>query len=273
MTPFTDIIISALKWFLDNIPEEQISARFILALRLLRSLVPLLGRIGWFVARSWSTIWDSNQGAPITILTTLCALTTLLTGHGVTLTATWLLPIVIIPGKWQIHEASGTLQATEGQTAWSKPKPSGTDKPTTAEMQNEGGLIEEKSPDESVPEHEGHTLQELGRGWGWGSPPNPHHMSKNQNPAPPVTQVHPEHGYPNQMHSDSSDFHYAQSHHPPGVVCMPMLSYPMPMHGYYPPVNLEQTFEMYEPTAPPPVLIHTVPLPNATSRPESSSNF
>lgn len=58
------MITSALKWCLDNIPEEQISPQFQLTLRLLRGLVPLLGHIGWFIAWTWSTVRVRKPGTP-----------------------------------------------------------------------------------------------------------------------------------------------------------------------------------------------------------------
>jgi hypothetical protein len=59
----------------------------------------------------------------------------------VTLTATWLLPIAIIPGTWQVYEIPTTPQIIAGQMP-SQPEPSETDNAVSAETQKEGGPVE-----------------------------------------------------------------------------------------------------------------------------------
>ncbi|KAI9057164.1 hypothetical protein FKP32DRAFT_1584381 [Trametes sanguinea] len=77
------MLTAALQWLLSNVPESALPATLRPALALVRSLVPYLGYIGGFVAWSWGAI----KGFDI--------------GNGVTLTATWLLPIALIPGTWE----------------------------------------------------------------------------------------------------------------------------------------------------------------------------
>lgn len=193
-----------------------------------------------------------------------------------TLTATWLLPIALIPGTWQVYEVPGTPQITEGQTP-SQPESNKTNDVVSAETQKEGGPIEEEVPDEDVQEPEASTSQEPDQYQAWSSPSSSH-TSKPQapqdhwDPSPSLMWIHPEHGYPNPMYSSSSSFQYAQSYYPPEAYFTSMPGYAVPMHGYYQPTNPEQTPETYEPmayepTAPPPVVVHTVPLPS--SRPNT----
>ena len=192
------------------------------------------------------------------------------------MTATWLLPIAIIPGTWQVPDAPGawpetTPQITQRQTL-PQPEPSETDSAVSHETQKEEGLIEEKVPDEGAPEPKASTSQDHDQGQAWGSPSSSY-TSKHQPPqgyrdnSPSVMWIPPEHGYPNPMYSGTSSFHYAQSHYPPGAYFTPVPGYATPTYGYYQPVNPEQTPETYEPTAPPPVVVHTVPLPS--SRPNT----
>lgn len=270
------MITSALKWLLDHVPVALIPPQFQLALSLLRGLVPLLGYIGGFIAWSWSAIRVFDRGTPPTVLTSPpCAIQVLLLiGRGVTLTATWLLPIAIIPGTWQVYEVpatppENTRQITGGQTS-SQPESRETDDPVSDETR-EDDVTEEKVLDENVPEPRASTSQEPGQDNPWGSPSSSH-TSRYQpsqgywDPNLSSTWVHPEHGYPNSMYSSSGSFQYAQSHYPPGAYFTPMSGYATPMYGYGQPTNPERTPETheqmtYEAPAPPPVVVKTVPLP------------
>ena len=194
-----------------------------------------------------------------------------------TLTATWLLPIAIIPGTWQVYEVPPTPQVARGE-ALSQPEPNETDNVDSVETRKEGGSIDEIIPyeKENDPDKMGSTPQEPDQEQTWGSSSyttKPQQPQEYWDPNPSVVWVPPEHGYPNPMYSSSSSFHYPQSYYPPpGVYFTPMPGYATPMYGYYQPVSPEQTPETYEPTgyepsAPPPVVVHTVPLPS--SRPNT----
>ena len=196
-----------------------------------------------------------------------------------TLTATWLLPIAIIPGTWQAYEIPPTPLEGPRQIAGEQtpPQPDQTDNAVSSGARKEGGVVEEKDLDEEVPEPKASTSQEPGQDQSWGSPSSSHALGHQPpqgywDPSPSAMWIHPEHGYPNPMYSSSSSFHYAQSHYPPGAYFTPMPGYATPMYGYYQPTNPEQTPETYESTAyehtaPPPVVVHTVPLPS--SRPNT----
>jgi len=194
----------------------------------------------------------------------------------VTLTATWLLPIALIPGTWQVYEIPTTPQITERQTA-PQPEPNESDNAVSVETQEGGGPIEGTVLDEGALEPKATTSQEPDQGEAWGSS-SPSHTSKHQppqgywNPDYSAMWTPPEHGYPNPMYSSSSSFHYVQPHHPPGAYSTPTLGYTTPTYEYYRLANSEQTPETHEPTtgepaAPPPVVVNTVPLPS--SRPNT----
>lgn len=249
------MITGALQWLLDNVPLALIPPQFQLALSLLRGLVPVLGYLGSFIAWSWSAIRVFDRGC------------------GVTLTATWLLPIAIIPGTWQVYELPSTPQVTQGETP-SQPEPNETDNPVSVETRKEvepaAKMVGNET--ESPPEQKTSTSREPYQDQTWGS----QSFSYVQKPQPPqehwdpnhsATWVPPEHGYPNPMYSNSSSFHYAQSHYPPGGYYTPMSGYPTPIYEQYQPVNIEHPPETYQPTmygpvAPPPILFQTIPLPS-----------
>lgn len=187
------------------------------------------------------------------------------------MTATWLLPIALIPGTWQAYEIPPTPQITQGE-APSQFESDEAGNVTSAQTQKEAGFAEKSVPEETenLPESKGSTSQEPRQDQAWGLSSS--HTSEQQppqgywDPSPSVVWVPPEHGYPNPMYSSSSSFHYTQSHYPPGAYFTPLPGYPTPMYGYYQPVDPEQTQETHDPTAyepnvPPPVVVHTIPLP------------
>jgi hypothetical protein len=192
----------------------------------------------------------------------------------VTLTATWLLPIAIIPGTWQVYEIPTTPQIIAEQML-SQLEP---DNAVSAETQKEGGPVEGTVLDQGATEPKASTSQEPDQVEAWGSPSSSY-TSKHQppqgywDPNPSVMWIPPEHGNPNPMYSSSNSFHYAQSHYPPGAYFTPAPGYPTPMYGYYQPADPGQTPPgghepmADEPVAPPPVVVHTVPLPS--SRPNT----
>ncbi|PCH34032.1 hypothetical protein WOLCODRAFT_113031 [Wolfiporia cocos MD-104 SS10] len=77
------LLTTALKWLLDHVPITAVPLQMRPALHLLRGLVPYLAYTGAFIAWSWSAVKMFDKG------------------HGVVLTATWLLPLGLIPGAWE----------------------------------------------------------------------------------------------------------------------------------------------------------------------------
>ncbi|KAJ7168398.1 hypothetical protein C8R43DRAFT_877050 [Mycena crocata] len=79
-------ITAALTWFFSNLPVSAFPPPVRPAIILLQRLVPFVSYIGTFISWSWSTIRGFDRG------------------HGVILTATWLLPIALIPGTWHARD-------------------------------------------------------------------------------------------------------------------------------------------------------------------------
>jgi len=83
------IITTALQWLLGQVPMTLIPPQFRIGLLIAQRIVPSLGYIGGFVAWSWGAMKTFDKG------------------HGIVLTATWLLPIAPIPGSWEVNEPVG----------------------------------------------------------------------------------------------------------------------------------------------------------------------
>ncbi|KAF7303050.1 hypothetical protein MKEN_01268400 [Mycena kentingensis (nom. inval.)] len=73
------MLITAIKWMLDKVPLMVLPPQVRPAMMLLKRLTPYLGYVGVFVTWSWKAIKDRDQG------------------DGVVLTATWLLPVALLP--------------------------------------------------------------------------------------------------------------------------------------------------------------------------------
>jgi len=76
------MVATALKWLLQKIPVAIIPVQFRPAVILLKRLSPLTGYIGIFIAWSWDRVRSLDEG------------------NGVVLTATWLLPVALLPMAW-----------------------------------------------------------------------------------------------------------------------------------------------------------------------------
>ncbi|KIP10093.1 hypothetical protein PHLGIDRAFT_115730 [Phlebiopsis gigantea 11061_1 CR5-6] len=76
------LLTTALKYALDRVPIVMIPPPARPAMMLLKACTPYLGYVGGFVAWSWSAVKNFDKG------------------NGVTLTATWLLTVAVIPGTW-----------------------------------------------------------------------------------------------------------------------------------------------------------------------------
>ncbi|PPQ99511.1 hypothetical protein CVT24_005301 [Panaeolus cyanescens] len=83
------MITSALKWMLDKIPLMLIPAQFRPAVKMLKQLAPVVSYVGVFIAWSWDRIRSYDKG------------------NGVVLTATWLLPVALLPMTWDAGDIHG----------------------------------------------------------------------------------------------------------------------------------------------------------------------
>ncbi|KAJ6531248.1 hypothetical protein B0H19DRAFT_1190947 [Mycena capillaripes] len=91
----TTMITAALTWFFTNLPVSAFPPPLQPAMILLQRLVPLVSYLGTFISWSWGTIRGFDRG------------------HGVILTATWLLPIALIPSTWHARDVPPSSPAPE----------------------------------------------------------------------------------------------------------------------------------------------------------------
>ncbi|KAF7323204.1 hypothetical protein HMN09_00101000 [Mycena chlorophos] len=80
------LITSALTWFFSNLPLASFPPPMQPAILLLQRLVPLVSYLGTFISWSWGAIRSFDKG------------------HGIILTATWLLPPALIPSTWHARD-------------------------------------------------------------------------------------------------------------------------------------------------------------------------
>ncbi|KAJ7292914.1 hypothetical protein C8J57DRAFT_10049 [Mycena rebaudengoi] len=75
------MITAALKWILDKVPMMMIPPPLRPAMMVLKRLTPYLGYVGVFIASAWTAIKARDKG------------------DGVCLSATWLLPVALVPAS------------------------------------------------------------------------------------------------------------------------------------------------------------------------------
>ncbi|KAF8713728.1 hypothetical protein RHS03_00505, partial [Rhizoctonia solani] len=116
------IVTTALQWIIDHIPAAALGPQVGLVVSLIRGIIPAMGYIGGFVAWSWNTIIGFDQG------------------DGVVLSATWLLPIALIPSAWDVEPVGNPTKAIEPEpepepepTLEPEPVPKPTHKPELKE--------------------------------------------------------------------------------------------------------------------------------------------
>lgn len=95
------MITTAVKWLLDKIPLSLVPPQLRPAVKLLKQLSPLAGYIGIFIAWSWDRVRSLDEGMISQIGAfsgrggSFC-----LPGNGVVLSATWILPVALLPMTW-----------------------------------------------------------------------------------------------------------------------------------------------------------------------------
>jgi len=134
------IITTALQWLFSHIPIAIIPLPLQPAALILERIVPYLGYIGTFIAWTWSTIKSYDKGAVYTIRlkgarVSLIIISVIL-GNGVVLTATWLLPIALLPS---------TMAPPEDPTP-PTPAPAPTPAPSTPNTPSAPGAPSAPSP-------------------------------------------------------------------------------------------------------------------------------
>ncbi|KAH9178541.1 hypothetical protein EDB89DRAFT_953833 [Lactarius sanguifluus] len=100
------ILTTALQWLLGQVPLTVVPPQFRPGLLVAQRLVPYLGYVGGFVAWSWGAMKSFDKG------------------HGIVLTATWLLPVALIPGTWEANEAPDATRRPPDARARSPPEAS-----------------------------------------------------------------------------------------------------------------------------------------------------
>jgi len=89
------MLTTALKWVLDKIPLMLVPVQFRPALKMLKTLSPIVGYVGVFIAWSWDRVKSLDKG------------------NGVVLTATWLLPVALLPMSWDPDDIFGPRLASQ----------------------------------------------------------------------------------------------------------------------------------------------------------------
>lgn len=111
------ILTTALQWLLGRVPLTLVPPQLRAGVLIAQRLVPYLGYIGGFIAWSWGAMKSFDKG------TRGCQLSEksmfILVGQGIVLTATWLLPVALIPGTWEAKDTSRPPSPTT--TACSQP--------------------------------------------------------------------------------------------------------------------------------------------------------
>ncbi|KAJ8094843.1 hypothetical protein PM082_010055 [Marasmius tenuissimus] len=108
------LITTALTWMFSHLPLKMFPAPMQPALMMLQALVPYLGYIGTFISWSWGAVKSYDLG------------------YGVILSATWILPVALIPGSWQAYDFPTTNPptTTPGSGTPTQPPATGTPAPT-----------------------------------------------------------------------------------------------------------------------------------------------
>ncbi|TFK70429.1 hypothetical protein BDN72DRAFT_896436 [Pluteus cervinus] len=83
------MLTTALLWLLNHIPSMVIPPQFRPAVKILKKSAPILGGVGTVVTAAWKRIEKQDKG------------------NGVVLTATWVLPVALIPMAWNAGDIYG----------------------------------------------------------------------------------------------------------------------------------------------------------------------
>jgi hypothetical protein len=107
------MLTTALKWLLDRVPLMLIPIQLRPAVKMLKMLSPVVGYVGVFIAWSWDRIKSLDKGACLVSGLVYAELKELNVGNGVVLTATWLLPVALLPMSWDAGDIYGPHLASQ----------------------------------------------------------------------------------------------------------------------------------------------------------------
>ncbi|KAJ7702424.1 hypothetical protein B0H17DRAFT_1044301 [Mycena rosella] len=122
-------ITAALTWFLAHIHPATVPVALLPAFLLLQKLGPYVGYIGTFIAWIWGTVQGADKGL------------------GVVLTATWILPVALIPSAIQPVTSPADTPATPPDTAPPSADPA---PPATASASLDAGTVLSTTPAEAT---------------------------------------------------------------------------------------------------------------------------
>jgi hypothetical protein len=108
-----NVISTALQWILDHVPSG-LPMELMAVVLVLKAIAPVIGYIGAFVSWSWDTIKGFDKG------------------QGVVLSATWLLPIALLPGSWDFVPPTTPASPRSAPTPTPEPAPAPAPAPTPA---------------------------------------------------------------------------------------------------------------------------------------------
>jgi hypothetical protein len=113
------IITTALQWLLSRVPITLVPPQFRAGVLIARRIVPYLGYIGGVIAWSWGAMKSFDKGTRDS--NSLRNRFLFFVGQGIVLTATWLLPVALIPGTWEAKDTSRPPSPTPATSARSQP--------------------------------------------------------------------------------------------------------------------------------------------------------
>jgi hypothetical protein len=111
------ILTTALQWLLSRVPLTLVPPQFRPGVLIARRLVPYLGYIGGFIAWSWGAMRAFDKGTRDCQFSEKSIFILSIIGQGIVLTATWLLPVALIPGTWDAKDTSRPPSPTAATSA------------------------------------------------------------------------------------------------------------------------------------------------------------
>ena len=107
------MLTTALKWVLDKVPLMLVPVQFRPAVKMLKTLSPIVSYVGVFIAWSWDRVKSLDEGECLASQVICVGLKQLISGNGVVLTATWLLPVALLPMSWDAGDIHGPRLAPQ----------------------------------------------------------------------------------------------------------------------------------------------------------------
>jgi hypothetical protein len=97
------MITTALQWLINKIPMMAVPPQLKPGLLLAKRFLPYVGYVGGAIAWSWSTVKGYDKGA-LPSASTLFKMAHPHAGNGVVMSATWVLPLAVLPSTWDVSK-------------------------------------------------------------------------------------------------------------------------------------------------------------------------